>query len=114
MDGISSIGRTEFVHDEPSESHTFLGPQSESYGYYHFKAVHVIANPAVLSDMPHHFFFRQLHVLVDGTDNPADVAAEHIERIGYFLLCHPNGNSWHNDCPVFTDCNDSPVHNVCF
>ena len=92
MDGIPSVGRTELVHDEPPESYTFLSPQFEGYGYHHFKAVHVIANPAVLSDMTHRFFFQQLHLLVDGVYSLAYVAAEYIERIGYFLLCHPYGS----------------------
>ena len=36
-------------------------PQPERYGNHHFKAVHVIANPAVLPDVPHRFLFRQFH-----------------------------------------------------
>ena len=112
MDWIPPIGRTEFIHDEPSESHALLSPQFE--GYDHFKAVHVIANPAVLPDMPHRFFFRQFLVLVDSVYSFADIASEHIERIGHFLLCHPYGSGRHGDRSVFTDCNDSPVHNVCF
>ena len=112
MEGIPSIGRTELVHDEPSENHTFFSPQFEGYGNHHFKAVHIITNPSVLPDMPHRFFFRQLYVFVNGAYSPADVAAEHIERIAYFLLCHPNGRSWHCDNPAFTDCNDSSFH-VC-
>ena len=112
LDEIPTIDRTELVHDKSPKRYTLLSSQLEGYGYHHFKAVHVIANPAVLSDMPYRFFFRQFHVLVDGVYSPTNIAAEYIERIGYFLLCHPNGSSRHNDCPVFTDCNDSPVH-VC-
>ena len=78
-------------------------------GYYHFKAVHVIAYPVVLPDVPHRFFFQQFLVFVDSVYSLSDITSEHIERIAHFLLCHPNGNSRHNDCPVFTDCNDSPV-----
>ena len=59
MDGISSIERTEFVHDEPSESHCLAASQPESHGNHHFKAVHVIANPVVQPGMSHRFLFRQ-------------------------------------------------------
>ena len=110
MDWLFTVACVKFVHDEPPESHTFLSPQPEGYGYYHFKTVHVIANPTVLPDMPYRFFFQQLLVFVDSVYSLTDIASEHIERIAHFLLCHPNGSGRHGDRPVFTDCNDPPVH----
>ena len=92
MDGISSIERTEFVHDEPSESHCLAASQPERHGNHHFKTVHIIANPAVLPDVPHRFLFRQFIVFVNGSNSLTNIAAEHVERIAHFLLRHPNGS----------------------
>lgn len=114
MDGISSIERTEFVHDEPPESHTLPTSQLEGNGYHHFKAIHIIVYPVVLPDVPLRFAFQQLHVFVNGVYSLADVVTEHIERIAYFLLRHPYGSGRHRDRPVFSDCNNSSFHNVCF
>ena len=110
MDGISSIERTEFVHDEPSESHCLVASQPESHGNHHFKAVHVIANPVVLPDMSHRFLFRQFIVFVNGSNSLTNIATEHIERIGHLLLRHPNGSGRHRDRPVFSDCDYSSFH----
>ena len=54
--------------------------------------------------MAHRFFLRQFLVLVDGSNDLADIATEHIERIGHFLLRHPYGSGRHSDRPVFRDC----------
>ena len=86
MDGISSIERTEFVHDEPSESHCLAASQPESHGNHHFKAVHVIANPVVQPDMSHRFLFRQFIVFVNDSNSLTNIATEHIERIAH-LCC---------------------------
>ena len=51
----------------------------------------VIAYPVVLPDIAYGVAFQQLHILVNGTDCPTYVTAEHIERIGHLLLRHPNG-----------------------
>lgn len=110
MDGISSIERTEFSHDEPPESHTFPTSQLEGNGNHHFKAVNIIINPVVLPDVPFRFAFKQLHVFVNGVYSLADVAVEHIERIGHFLLRHPDGSGRHRDRPVFSDCDYSSFH----
>lgn len=110
MDGISSIERTEFSHDEPPENHAFPTSQLEGNGNHRFKGVNIIVNPVVLPDVPLRFAFQQFHVFVDGVYSPADVATEHIERIGHFLLRHPDGNGRHSDRPIFSDYNDSPVH----
>ena len=110
MDGISSIERTEFVHDEPPESHALPTSQLKGNGYHHFKAVNIVVYPVVLPDVPLRFAFQQFAILVYGMDSLADVATEHIERIGHFLLRHPDGNGRHSDRPIFSDYNDSPVH----
>lgn len=60
--------------------------------------------------MAHRFFLRQFLVLVDGSNDLADIATEHIERIGHFLLRHPYGSDRHSDRPVFRDCDDSAFH----
>lgn len=101
-------------HDELSKSYCLAASQPERYGNHHFKAVHVIANPAVLPDVPHRFLFRQFIVFVNGSNSLTNIAAEHVERIAHFLLRHPYGSGRHRDRSVFTDGNDSPVHNVCF
>ena len=101
-------------HDELSESHCLAASQPERHGNHHFKTVHVIANPAVLPDVPHRFLFRQFIVFVNGSNSLTNIAAEHVERIAHFLLRHPNGSGRHRDRPVFSNCDYSPVHNVCF
>ena len=113
MDGISSIERTEFVHDVPSESHCLAASQPESHGNHHFKAVHVIANPVVQPDMSHRFLFRQFIVFVNDSNSLTNIATEHIERIAHLLLRHPNGSSRNSDCPVFSDCDYSSVAHDC-
>ena len=60
--------------------------------------------------MAHRFFLRQFLVLVDGSNDLADIATEHIERIGHFLLRHLYGSGRHSDRPVFRDCDDSAFH----
>ena len=97
-------------HDELSESHALPTSQLEGNGNHHFKAVNVIANPAVLPDVSHRFAFQQFHVFVDGVYSPAYVATEYIERIGHLLLRHPNGSGRHRDRPVFSDCDYSSFH----
>ena len=100
MDGISSIERTEFVHDEPPESHTLPTSQLKGNGYHHFKAVNIVVYPVVLPDVPFRFAFKQLHVFVNGVYCLADVAAEHIERIAHFLL----QSAEHNVPELKTNC----------
>lgn len=97
MDGIPSIERTEFVHDKLPESHALPASQLEGNGNHHFEAVNIVVYPVILPDVPFRFAFQQFHVFVDGVYSPADVAAEHIERIAHLLLCHPDGNGRHSD-----------------
>lgn len=97
-------------HDEPPKSHCLTASQPESYGYHHFKTINIVAYPVVLSDVPHRFLFQQFIVLVNGSNSLTDVTAEHVERIAHLLLRHLYGSGRHRDRPVFTDCNDSPVH----
>lgn len=97
-------------HDEPSESHTLPTSQLEGNGNHHFKAVHVIANPAVPPDVPHRFLFRQFIVLVYGSNSLTNIAAEHIERIAHLLLRHPYGSGRQNNRPVFSNCDYSSFH----
>jgi len=107
----SAVIRFQPAYDKPSESHTFLSPQSEGDGYNHFKAIYIIAYPVALSYVAHGIAFQQLHILVDCTDYSTDIATEYTERIGHFLLRHPYGSGRNSDHPVFVDCDYSTFHN---
>ena len=97
-------------HDELSESHCLAASQPERYGNNHFKAVHVITNPAAFPDVSQRFLFRQFIVLVYGSNSLTNIAAEHVECIGHLLLRHPDGSGRHRDRPVFSNCDYSSFH----
>lgn len=109
VDGLSVV-HGQPAHDEPPESHALPTSQLEGNGYHHFKTVNIVVYPVVLFDVPLRFAFQQFAILVYGMDSLADVAAEHIERIGHLLLRHPDGSGRHGDHPVFSDCDYSPFH----